>query len=172
MKINHFFLLNIILSVLLYLMPLVSDAQQADNPPYLKQPGIPSFAMRKVPDSTLFSKKDLEKGKPVIFMIFGPECSHCEDQVKAMQAHAELFRDTRIIMYTSVKFDVTRKFYQTMNMAGYPMFTMGVDPLFSLASFLRFKSLPTLFLYDRQGKFVRKFEGSELSPELIASEIR
>lgn len=149
-----------------------SQAGRDTLPGYLKQPGIPSFAMRKVPDSSVFTRKDLEEGKATIFMIFGPECGHCETEVKKLEANAELFKDARIVMYTSVKFDITRKFYEKMRLAEYPMFTVGVDPMFNLASFFRFRSLPTLFLYDKQGKFVRKFEGSEMSPELIASEIR
>ena len=53
---------------------------QADStaPVYLRFPVIPQFTVYKAPDSTAFSRDDLQKKEPVVFMIFSPDCEHCQ----------------------------------------------------------------------------------------------
>ena len=138
---------------------------------YEKDPNLPAFGISRVPDSTSFSNKDLDPKKQTIIMIFGPECSHCKDEMKKLLAHVDLFSNVQFVMYAPAKFSLARNFYNEFELSKYPMFIVGADPYFKLGGFFQISSLPTLFLYDKKGKFVKRFEKTELEPEIIAKSL-
>lgn len=138
---------------------------------YEKDPNLPAFSVSRVPDSTAFSNKDLDGRKKTIMMVFGPECSHCKDEMKKLLQHRELFSNVQFVMYAPTKFNLAVNFYNEFELSKYPMFIVGADPLFKLGGFFRISSLPTLFLYDKNGKFVKRFEKTDLEPEIIAQSL-
>lgn len=138
---------------------------------YEKDPNIPAFTISRVPDSSAFTNKDLDPKKQTIIMVFGPECSHCKDEMKKLLAHVDLFSHVQFVMYAPAKFSLAQNFYNEFELSKYPLFMVGADPLFKLGGFFQISSLPTLFLYDRKGKFVKRFEKTELDPEIIAKSL-
>ena len=140
-------------------------------PGYLQNPAIPDFNIWRVEDSTAFTKKDLDPTKVTIMMVFGPECSHCKDATKKILEQIDLFKDVQIIMYAPTRHELAVNFYKEMGLSGYPQFIVGSDPPFHLGGFYQVSSLPTLFLYDKKGKFVKKYEKADIVPEKIASDL-
>lgn len=138
---------------------------------YEKDPNLPAFSISRVPDSSAFSNKDLDSLKKTIFMVFGPECSHCKDEMKKLLGHLDLFSKVQFVMYAPTKFSLARNFYNEFELSKYPMFMVGADPTFKLGGFFQISSLPTLFLYDEHGKFVKRFEKADLEPEIIAGSL-
>lgn len=70
-------------------------------------------------------------------------------------------------MVSSLDFSHIRKFYENYKIADYPNITMGRDGSYYLGTFYKIKSFPSLFLYNKKGKFVQSFEG-DIKMETIA----
>ena len=69
-------------------------------PAYIRSGVMPSFTTYKAPDSTAFTKQDVRKGKPVLLMIFSPDCGHCQNVTKEIIKNINHFKKAQIIMIT------------------------------------------------------------------------
>ncbi|CAN5793551.1 hypothetical protein BH11BAC4_BH11BAC4_25270 [soil metagenome] len=135
------------------------DAQTDTIPIYQRFPDLPVFTIMTTPDSIKFTKVDIKKKTPAIIIIFSPDCSHCQLATKDLLAHIDLFKKTQIIMVSSLDYSNIKKFYEEYKIADYPNITMGRDGAYYLGTFFKIKSFPSIFVYDKKGKFVKTFVG-------------
>ncbi|MEO8770284.1 MAG: thioredoxin family protein [Ferruginibacter sp.] len=137
-------------------------AQQAEEdtiPPYVHFPTVPAFNVMIAPDSTSFSNADLKRKQPVIFIVFSPDCGHCKNFTKELLAKYDMVKKARIIMASSLDYDLIKKFYEDDKIADYPGISMGRDGNYSLGTFFKVRSFPTVVVYDKKGNFVKRFDG-------------
>jgi thioredoxin-related protein len=154
--------------ILLACMSLSVSAQQDSLKVYERFPDVPPFKITRLPDSTQFSKSDLQKKTATLIMVFSPDCEHCQHATEDLLKHIDLFKKVQVIMATPLEYRFIEPFYTHYKIADYPGIVIGRDPTNFLGSFFGIKNFPSLFLYDRKGKFVQAFEGS-VSFEKIAS---
>ncbi len=148
------------LSLLLFIWHAGFAQADSTAPVYLRFPTIPQFTIYKAPDSSAFSHNDLQKKKPVIFMIFSPECEHCQHETEALLADIEKFKNAQIVMVTYLPYDEMVAFYKNYKIANYPEITMARDTKFFFPVFFKITNLPSIYVYDKQGDFKKSFEGS------------
>ncbi|MEO8765625.1 MAG: thioredoxin, partial [Ginsengibacter sp.] len=129
-------------------------------PAYLRFPVIPQFTVFKAPDSTAFSRDNLQKKKPVVFMIFSPECEHCQRETDTLLAHIDKMKDAQIVMITYLPYEEMIQFYKKYKIADYPQITMARDTKFFFPVFFKVRNLPSIYVYDKKGDFRKNFEGS------------
>ena len=110
---------------LFYLIVLIvsitpARAQQKDSlhvqvkdtvPVYKRFPTIPVFKLYTAPDSTVFTREDLKKHKPVIFILFSPDCEHCKKAFAELVINIELYKKITIVMSSPIRYDLIRDFY-------------------------------------------------------------
>ena len=101
-------------------------------------------------------------------MVFSPDCEHCQHETKELIAHIDLFKKAQIVMVSPLEYDYIKKFYEEYKIADYPNIIMGRDPGYYFGTFYKVRSFPSIFLYDKKGNFVQKFDGS-VPVEKIAS---
>lgn len=134
---------------------------QADTTPvYLRFPTIPQFTINKAPDSSVFTKDNLDKNKETLFILFSPDCQHCQHETESLLANFDKFKKTQIIMVTHLPYEEMIKFYKDYKIAGYPEIIMGRDPKYVLPVFFKLRNFPSIYVYDKKGKFKKSFEGS------------
>lgn len=138
------------------------------RPVYLRFPTIPEFTVYKAPDSTKFSRDDLNKKKSTLFFIFSPDCGHCQHETEMMLQDIHKFKNTQIIMITYLPYDEMIKFYNVYHIANYPQITMARDTKFFFPIFFKVQNLPSLFVYDKKGNFKKNFEGDVKMDSLTA----
>ena len=151
---------KIILFILL--LPAVKTAcSQIDTSAlYFKYPDVPPFTITRVPDSTKFAKADLQTRKPLIIMVFSPDCEHCTHEVKEILAHMDLFKNVQLLMIAHLDFHYLKTFYTDYKIAGYPNITLGRDYSYFFGTFFNIKALPAIYVYNKKGKVVAAFDGS------------
>ena len=151
-----------IIIVLVTVFAVQSAFSQADTslPVYRRFPSIPQFSIYKASDSTLFTREDLQKRKPVVFIIFSPDCEHCQHETEALTANIQKFKDAQIVMVEYLSHAQMVKFYKDYKIASYPNIIMGRDAKYYLPLFFDVKSLPAIYVYDKKGKFKQAFSGS------------
>ena len=135
---------------------------QSDStaPIYLRFPVVPTFTIYKATDSSAFTRDNLKKKKPTVFIVFSPDCDHCQRETDSLLAHINLFHNAQIVMTTYLPHDQMVKFYNDYKIAKYPEIIMGRDAKFFFPVFFRVQSLPAIYVYDKKGKFKKAFEGS------------
>ncbi len=139
----------------------VSAKAQADSTLiYLRFPTVPPFSIIKVPDSTRFTKDNLQKKKATVIIIFSPDCDHCQHATKELTANIGLFKKTQIVMASSLEYSYLKKFYEEYKIAEHPNIIMGRDPSYFFGTFFRVRSFPAIFVYDKKGNFIQSFDGS------------
>lgn len=160
----------ILLPVLLFFCLNIFAQQDSTAPVYQRFPTIPQFTVYKAPDSTAFTRDDLQKRKPVIFMIFSPDCEHCQHETEMLLAHIDKFKNAQIVMVTYLPYQEMIDFYKNYKIANYPEITMARDTKFFFPIFFKIRNLPSIFVYDKKGNFKKNFEGS-INPDLISDEL-
>jgi len=139
------------------------------QPVYLRFPVIPQFTINKANDSSAFTRDDLKKRKETVFIVFSPDCDHCQKETKDLLAAIDKFSKVQIIMITSLAYDQMKLFYEEFKIANYPIITMGHDPIYFFHTFFNTRYLPAIFIYDKRGKFKKAFEGSVKIEKIIES---
>jgi thiol-disulfide isomerase/thioredoxin len=145
-------------------------AQEDTTAVYERFPTIPQFTLYKAPDSTAFTRQDLQKRKPVVFMIFSPDCEHCQHETEMLLADINKFKNAQIVMVTYLPYADMIAFYKNYKIANYPEITIARDTKYFLPVFFKVRNLPSIFVYDKKGNFKKRFEGS-VKPDLISDEL-
>lgn len=140
---------------------LISFAQSdSSTPVYLRFPVIPSFTIYKAVDSSAFTRENLKKKHSTVFIIFSPDCEHCQRETDSLLTYIKLFKDAQIIMTTYLPHDQMVKFFNDYKIALYPQIMMGRDAHFFFPIFFKVQTLPAIYVYDKNKKFKKSFEGS------------
>lgn len=151
---------RIIYLALFCLLPFVSMAQK-DSAVYLRFPAVPAFQLINLADSSQFTKDSLAKNKATVFIIFNPFCDHCKHETEELTANIHLFKEAQVIMASPIDYAYLKKFYADYNIANYPTIIMGRDPGNFLGTFFNVQSIPSVYVYDKKGKFISAFERPE-----------
>src|SRR5512138_1163450 len=81
----------------------ISGFAQNDStkvPPYQRYPTLPPIKILLSDSSTIYTKAQIPNDKPVLFMIFSPDCSHCQHETEELIAHMDELKDDQIVMIT------------------------------------------------------------------------
>ena len=155
MKRILFLMASLFIAVVSFSQKSMSDTVSA----YIRSGLIPSFTTYKAPDSTAFTKQDVRKGKPVLLMIFSPDCSHCQNVTKEIIKNIEHFKKAQIIMITWLPYSDMSAFYKDYKIANYPEITMAWDSKYFFLPYYNVRNYPKLIVYDKKGKYVKEFHG-------------
>ena len=149
---------------LLLCLSAASFAQvDSTTPPYKKFPTLPPFQILLGDSSTIFTKKDLPDKKPVLLMLFSPECSHCQHEAEELTAHKDEIKNTFHPLWQMKEFVSQYKLDALKNVV------VGKDIYLVLPAFYSVHNLPFHAMYNKKGNLISVFEGSmEISKLLQA----
>ena len=134
-----------------------SDSIQA---PYLRFPHVPAFQLLLGDSTTFYKKEALPKNKPLLLMLFSPECSHCQHTAEELVQHKEELKDIQVVMATLHTISQMNAFADTYGLKALPNVVLGKDVYFLLPSFYNIHNLPYMAFYKANGDLIRTFEGS------------
>lgn len=163
-------LLIVITAVFISCSAFSQTTAKEEAPVYLRFPTIPEFTVYKAPDSTSFTRNDLHKKKNTIFIIFSPDCEHCQRETEMLTQNINKFKNTQIVMVTYLPWEEMIAFYHHYKIANYPQITMARDTKFFFPVFFKVRNLPSIFIYDKKGDLKKSFEG-DVKPETILAEL-
>ena len=146
-----------------------SHNQQEDLtlPPYKRFPTVPPLKLLLLDSTTYFTKEDLKKNKPVLIIVFNPDCEHCKHETEEIIKNIDSLKNIQIIMATMMSFDLMRSFYEKYDLKRFQNITVGKDVQYTLPSFYQMHFMPYLAMYDKKGNLLATFEGSMKIEDLI-----
>jgi thiol-disulfide isomerase/thioredoxin len=124
---------------------------------YQKSPYIPSFKIQ-MPDSSWFSKADLQPGKPTLILYFSPDCGHCQIETESLLGKMKEFNHLQIVMITSRPFHDMVNFADHYMIKRFPSIKIGTDPARFVTTFYDVRFTPFSALYNKEGKLVKAYK--------------
>jgi thiol-disulfide isomerase/thioredoxin len=158
--------LSILISTSLSAQTDTATAAQDTVPAYKKTPYIPSFKIL-MPDSTWFTKTDLQPKKPTLILYFSPDCGHCQTETEGLLSKMKELDNLQIVMITSRPFEEMRNFNDHYKINRFPAIKIGTDPARFVTRYYDVRFTPFSALYDKKGMFVKVYEKGVDMEELI-----
>lgn len=153
--------MRILLTLFLLAAALPGIAQQAPvQPPYLRFPTLPPLQLLLGDSTTRYTRADIPKKKPVLVMLFSPECSHCQHTAEELVARKDALKDLHIIMATLHPVWQMNAFAEQYDLKQIRGLVIGRDFSYVLPSFYGIHNLPYLAFYNKKGGLITGFEGS------------
>ncbi len=147
--------------------PSIQQDSAITVPPYKRFPTIPPFKLLEVDSSHYFAKNDLKKNKPVLIVLFNPDCDHCKHETEEIIKNIDQLKNVQIIMATMMPFDMMKSFYEKYGLQRFDNITVGEDFQSTLPVFYRIRFMPYLAMYNKKGNLLSTFEGSMKIEDLI-----
>lgn len=157
MRLLIVFLLPLFISFYAAAQTKTVTAKQDTLAPYKKTPYIPSFKIQ-MPDSTWFSKANLQEKKPTLILYFSPDCGHCQLETEELLSRMKELDNLQIVMITSRPFEDMANFAEHYKIKRFPSIRIGSDPARLVTSFYDVKFTPFSALYDKKGMLVKVYE--------------
>ena len=137
------------------------------TPPYKKFPTLPPIQLLLGDSTTKFTKENLPAKKPVLVMLFSPDCSHCQHEAEEMHTYKNKLKDIQIVMITFNPLWQMNEFVNRYKLNELKNVVVGKDIYVVLPSFYSIHNLPFHALYDKKGNLISTFEGSVEIPKLL-----
>ena len=129
-------------------------------PPYKRFPTLPPIQLLLGDSITKYTKENIPVNKPVLIMLFSPECSHCQHTAEEIYDHKEELKDIYIVMATMFPLYEMNDFMKEYKLNEMKNIVAGKDIYFILPPFFAIKNLPYMAMYDKNGNLIMGFEGS------------
>lgn len=134
----------------------VADTSQ---PYYKRFPVITPFQILLSDSTTMYTRADLPAGKPVAFMIFSPDCHHCQDEAEQIVSQKDNLKDISIVMITMHPFDAMKDFINKYRLNEVNNVVVGRDIYYLMPAFYKFSNLPFHAFYNKNGNLLGVFNG-------------
>ena len=145
-----------------FLFAVSSLSAQVDTtqPPYKRFPTLPPLKLMPIGSTTIFTKDQLKRNKPVLIMLFSPDCEHCQHETEDLIKNIDHFKKIQIVMATMMPFEQMTAFYDRYDLKRFDNIIVGRDIYYLLPSFYKVRFLPYMAMYDKKGKLLSTFEGN------------
>lgn len=133
---------------------------------------IPQFRILNQ-DSVLLTNANLKKDKPVMFIYFSPDCSHCQRMMYEMKPYMKNFSGIQVVMVTFTQTNLLKllkEFTRDFSLASYPNFMVGTEyPNYVVQRYYQVATTPYIAIYDKKGKLVKVFDKAPKMEDLVAA---
>jgi len=153
---------KLILTCLLVIAIFCTAFSQVDTaqPPFKRFPTHPPLQILLSDSVTKYTKNNLPKKTPVLFMLFSPDCSHCQHTAEEMIKYKDDIKDFQIVMTTLHPLWQMNAFVEKYNLKNLENVVIGKDMYYIMPSFYNVKNLPFLAFYNKKGNLITTSEGS------------
>ncbi|MBK6938365.1 MAG: redoxin domain-containing protein [Chitinophagaceae bacterium] len=140
---------------------LLGAVCQTDSiqPPYKKVPIYPPVRLLNTDSATYYTKANLPKNKPVLLIVFNPDCDHCQHETEALMQNIDKFKNVHIVMASFVTLTAISAFREKYKLGGHKNIVLAQDTHYFLLSFYALRNLPYLAFYNKKKQLISTFEG-------------
>ena len=148
------------IAVILYLLLVFPAIAQPKTDYRKKGAPIPPFVIEQL-NGRLLTNAILEKGKPVIVVIFSPQCDHCANALDTLKGMDAALKNTQLILLTeAVHKPFLKDFLVKHSYDKDPLFkNTGLDKGNLVYYIYTYGLLPQFNMYNAQHRLVKTFTG-------------
>ncbi|HEU0111146.1 MAG TPA: redoxin domain-containing protein [Flavisolibacter sp.] len=146
--------------LLISISQIASSQVDSTTPPYKKFPTVPPLQLLLADSTTTFTKDKLSSKKPVLIMLFSPDCSYCQHEAEEFLTRKEELKKIQVVMITFHPLWQMNEFVKKYRLNELSNIVVGKDIYLTMPSFYNIHNLPFHALYDKKGKLITVQEGS------------
>lgn len=154
---KNFIILGFALSICFFSIAQIDSLPAA---PYTRFPTVPPFKLLLTDSSSYYTKDKLPEKKPVMIMLFSPDCDHCKLATEEIIKNIDALKKVHIIMSTTFPFSKMMVFYNNYDLKRFDNIIVGIDVNYLLPVFYDIRNFPFLALYNKKKKLISIFSGS------------
>ena len=117
-----------------------------------------------------FCTESLPK-QPVIILFIHPECDFCRAEIRELKENQSEFHNISILLVTSALLEQTKDLYSNQNLNKFSNIQLLLDENFGISNYFDVKTIPTVFIYNRDKKLFFKHKG-EIKIEFLIQKIK
>lgn len=156
------------LSLLLFILPVCLAAQTDSLAPYLRTPVLPRFTLQLPDGESILRSEDLDSTRPVMLMLFSPDCEHCHRQTLEITRRIGELGDLQVVMSTYHSLDMIRLFRREFQLETHPSIRVGRDVGYFMIPFFAARNVPLMAIYDRKWKLLEVIRGNAPLDRILA----
>lgn len=140
---------------------LLAKAQtESKEAAYKRYPTLPAIQILLGDSTTKYTKENIPKNKPVLLMLFSPDCSHCQHTAEELYKYKDSLKNVQVVMATLHSITQMNEFVAKYKLNEIPNVVAGKDIYFILPPFFEVKNLPFMAFYNSKGNLISIYEGS------------
>jgi thiol-disulfide isomerase/thioredoxin len=146
--------------IILFLSLIITQISFAQDYPE----SLPDFKIFTL-EGNAFNQNNIEKDTYTYFVYFNPTCGHCKTAFKLLNLKSEQIKKTKVKLYpvSANTKEETNKFFKQYapNIQSLTNTQILRDDDYKFADAFSVGPFPTSFLYDKNNKLVKVFEGGD-----------
>lgn len=137
--------------------------------PCQKNTNLPAFNITLEDTITIFNTSKIKEGKKSVFVIFGPDCSHCKDFFRRLFMNIDTVKNADFYLVTPIRnYSAFTRFYYEFNLNAHENIkAAGRDLDFFAMDFFGVRQFPAVYIYDERKKLV-----GGVNPENVLEELQ
>lgn len=145
-----------------------SSAAQQTQPAYLQYRTVPAARLLLADSSGKELKAMLDKKKPLMIVVFSPECDHCKQEAEELTRNMDKFKNIQIMMISMQPLHQINEFVSRYNLGKYKNIIVGRDYAYILPVYYDIKSLPFHAFYNKEKQLITALEGTMTIEKILA----
>jgi peroxiredoxin len=118
---------------------------------------LPNMNLTRFDGSTFNAQSLL--GSKVIFILFQPDCEHCQNEATQIAARLEKFSKYTLYFVSSAPLKDIEKFSISYKLSGWPNINFAKTEVQSIIDSYGPIPAPSIFIYSENGELLNSFEG-------------
>ena len=114
-----------------------------------------------------FTQAALKEGKNTIFMLFNPECDHCQKQLDLLLSIPEVANSAELVLSSIETIAKNNIFYTKNKLENYPFVHLGKDYKYLFGKYFRPTTIPVLAFYNNEKEFVLISQGNASKKTIV-----
>lgn len=119
---------------------------------------IPAFSYKNI-NGKVFSNTDFKENTSTIFLYFNSECEHCQNEAEQIRDNIKKFANVQLVFISFEEPKQIEAFAAKYKLNHYDNVNFLCDSKVSFATTFDVNSLPTVVIYDKNKKLVKKIKG-------------
>lgn len=157
-KTNLILLLVVFLGGAIYLGYLSQLGSSVEAATLTAPSTMPDYTLTDI-EGNSYSIHELAGNKPTLFIYFNSTCHLCQEELGAISKRIEEFKNYNIILTTVQPVGEMIDFANSLGIKDKSNVHFLLDSRMEVASFLKIKSVPSIYVYDAKKQLVSEYVG-------------
>jgi peroxiredoxin len=119
---------------------------------------IPAFQLPDIYGNTI-TESSLQKNTSILFLFFNPDCELCREEMEQINLNQAAFAHYPMVFFSTLPADILTLFLDEINFVPSSNMLFLVDENEDLTNKMEVHNSPTSYIYNQQGKLIKRFAG-------------
>lgn len=126
-----------------------------------KKEGYHTIPVFRLPDinGNPVTESVLQKKVSTLFMSFNPDCDLCVEEIKQIQLNQDAFSFYQMVFFSALPVEKISSFLSQIQFEPSENMFFLVDENGKLTNKMEVKTSPTVYIYNRKGVLIKRFDG-------------